>query len=60
MLILSRKRQEAILIALEGEFDKEDTIEIRIIEIDGYRVSVGIQAPKKYKIIREELTKKPS
>lgn len=55
MLILTRKRREAILIALEGKFNKEETIEIRIINIEGGRISIGIQAPDKYRIKREEL-----
>ena len=47
MLILSRKVGESFLIG--------DEVEIKVTEISGDRVKVGIEAPKDYKIIRKEL-----
>ena len=46
MLVLSRKAGESVMI---GE------IEVKITEVSGDRVKVGIQAPKEYKIMRKEL-----
>lgn len=47
MLILTRLIDEKIVI--------NDEIEISIVEIDGDKVKIGIDAPKKYKIMRKEL-----
>lgn len=47
MLVLSRKKDEAILIG--------DDIEIIITEVSEDRVKIGIKAPKNYKIFRKEL-----
>ncbi|MBE6845354.1 MAG: carbon storage regulator CsrA [Ruminococcus sp.] len=47
MLILSRKSGETLLINNE--------IEVKIIEINGDKVKIGIQAPKDVKILRQEL-----
>lgn len=47
MLILSRKCGESLLI------DQE--IEIRITEINGDRVKIGIEAPQSVKVVRKEL-----
>ncbi len=47
MLILTRKLNESIFIG--------DDISVTIIGIDGDRVSVGINAPKNLKILRNEL-----
>lgn len=52
MLVLSRKKNEAIVIkGVDGE--------IRIVVIEGERgrVRLGIDAPKGYLILREELIK---
>jgi carbon storage regulator len=55
MLVLTRKIREGIFIA-EGEITiGGEEILIRIINIEGDRVKVGIEAPAKYKIAREEL-----
>ena len=50
MLVLSRKRQEVVLIS--------DTISIRILDIIGDRVRLGIEAPKDVSIRRAELLEK--
>lgn len=47
LLILSRKKEEAVLIGRD--------IKIKVVEIEGDRVKIGIDAPKNLKILREEL-----
>jgi len=47
MLILSRKVDERIILG--------DDIKISIIEIRGDQVRIGIDAPKKVKVFREEV-----
>ncbi|GKV64864.1 MULTISPECIES: carbon storage regulator CsrA [unclassified Sporosarcina] len=47
MLVLSRKPNDTIQIA--------DNIEIRILEIKGDTVRIGIEAPKSVDILRGEL-----
>ena len=47
MLVLSRKEGEAIII--------NGNIEIKIIEISGDKIKVGIEAPHDIKILRSEL-----
>lgn len=47
MLILTRKAGEGILIG--------NDIVIKIFEIEGDRVKIGIDAPKSMKVLRQEL-----
>lgn len=47
MLILSRKMGESLIIG--------DNIEIRVTEIAGDKVKLGIEAPQDLKILRKEL-----
>ena len=47
MLVLSRKENETIQIG--------DDIEIRILEVKGDTVRIGIEAPKSVDILRGEL-----
>lgn len=47
MLALSRKKDEAIII--------NNDIEVKIIEIKGDQVKVGISAPKQIPIYRKEV-----
>lgn len=47
MLVLSRKLNDKIII--------NDNIVISIVEIDGDKVKLGIEAPKEYTIMRQEL-----
>jgi carbon storage regulator len=50
MLVLSRKKNEGIVIK-GGDGD----IRIVVIEVDKGKIRVGIEAPRGYTIIREEL-----
>ena len=50
MLVLSRKTQEAIVI--DGE------ITVRIVEIKGNTVRLGIDAPKEIPVHRSELVER--
>jgi len=47
MLVLSRKKNESIMIG--------DTIEIKIISIEGDQVRIGIEAPRKLDVYRKEI-----
>lgn len=50
MLVLTRKLDEEVVIG-----DKDDKIIIRILKVQGGKVSIGIQANKKWQIVRKEL-----
>ncbi len=50
MLVLSRKKNEGILIK-----GRDGDIRILAIEIDKGKIRLGIEAPKGYTIVREEL-----
>lgn len=50
MLVLSRKIGESINIA--------DNIEIKVIDIVGERIKIGIEAPKDLVILRSEIKEK--
>jgi carbon storage regulator len=50
MLVLSRKKNQGILI--QG---KEGDVRVVVIEADKGRLRLGIEAPRGYTIIREEL-----
>jgi carbon storage regulator len=52
MLVLSRKLDESIVI------DKRITV--RILEIRGGQIRLGIEAPKEIPVIRQELMKLPA
>ncbi|MDD5659888.1 MAG: carbon storage regulator CsrA [Actinomycetota bacterium] len=47
MLVLSRKLNESIVIA--------DNIRIKILDIKGDKVKIGILAPEDVKVLRDEL-----
>lgn len=49
MLVLTRKQNEGILIG--------NDIVVSVINIEGDKVRLGIDAPKNIKVIREELLK---
>lgn len=50
MLVLTRKPEEKIVIG-----DENDDIVITILKVQGGKVSIGIQADKKWQIVRKEL-----
>ena len=52
MLVLTRKKNEAIYVA--------DNVEIRVLEIRGGRVRLGIQAPREIPVTRSELLAIPN
>lgn len=58
MLVLTRKLREGIVVS-EGPVndpnDERIVLRFRIIEVRGDRVKIGIEAPEKYAIVREEL-----
>ena len=47
MLVLTRRANEAILLG--------DDIRITVLEVEGERVKIGIEAPQSLKILRSEL-----
>lgn len=47
MLVLTRRKGEALKIG--------ENIQIRILEVNGHQVRVGIEAPREIVILREEL-----
>ena len=47
MLVLTRREQEAIMIG--------DSIVVRVLEVRGDQVRLGIEAPKDVKVFREEV-----
>ncbi len=47
MLVLSRKKNESIMIG--------DTIEIKIIGVEGDLVRIGIEAPREVEVHRKEI-----
>lgn len=47
MLVLTRKKGEKIII--------DDNIEVTIVDIEGSKVKVGIEAPQSIEIHREEV-----
>ena len=47
MLVLSRKKNESIMIG--------DTIEIKIISVEGDQVKLGIEAPRNLDVYRKEI-----
>lgn len=49
MLVLTRKKGESIMIG--------DTIEVKIIAVEGDQVKLGIDAPRSVKVHRSEIYK---
>lgn len=47
MLVLTRKKEQTIRIG--------DDIVITVLKVQGEQVSIGIEAPRSYQIVREEL-----
>lgn len=51
MLVLSRKRDEKILLQLNGE----ESVELTVVRIDNNKVRLGFDASKDVTILRSEL-----
>lgn len=51
VLVLSRKLDQTIVI--------QDNITIRILDINGDRVKIGITAPRDVVVLRQELAEEP-
>ncbi len=51
MLVLTRKTGEAIHI--------DNEIVVTVLDIKGGRVRIGIDAPQRYRIVRQEIDKSP-
>jgi len=47
MLVLSRKKNESIMIG--------DTIEIKVIAVEGDTVRIGVEAPRNVEVFRKEI-----
>ncbi|MGN7469330.1 carbon storage regulator CsrA [Brevibacillus sp. SAFN-007a] len=47
MLVLARKKNESIMIG--------DSIEIKVISVDGDQVRIGIEAPRHMDVYRKEI-----
>ena len=47
MLVLTRKKDESIIIS--------DNISVKILDIDGDRVKLGVDAPKEVPVFRKEV-----
>lgn len=56
MLLLSRKQNEKITIMIPGM----ESIEITLLEKRGDKTVLGIDAPRKYEILRNEIIGTPS
>lgn len=55
MLVLSRKRDEKILLNVNGE-----RIELTVVRIDANKVRLGIEASDSVTILRSELLETPA
>lgn len=51
MLVLTRRKEDSILIG--------DNIVVKILEINGNQVKIGIDAPIEINIVRKEIVGKP-
>ena len=47
MLVLTRKKEQALMIG--------DNIEVRILDIQGDQIRLGVEAPKNVKVYRKEI-----
>lgn len=54
MLVLTRKNKESIYIEVKNEDGTKETIKIQVVGT-GKLVRLGIEAPKRFPIYREEL-----
>ncbi len=59
MLVLTRKNKESVFIKVKNSDGTEETIKIQVVGT-GKLVRLGIEAPKKFPIYREELLTQPA
>ena len=57
MLVLTRKNKESLYIKVKNDDGTNEVIKIQVVGI-GKHVRLGIEAPKKWPIYREELMEK--
>jgi carbon storage regulator len=55
MLVLSRKRDEQIVIGDEGANATYPKVVITIVDIRGDKVRIGVEAPKEITVHRQEV-----
>lgn len=55
MLILSRKEEQTIQIR---DTETNDLIVIKVIQVRHHTASIGVDAPRKYEILRGEILEK--
>jgi len=60
MLVLTRREGERIILSLSGDGGEQIEIAVSIHELRKGSVKVGIDAPKRVKIVREELVDEPA
>ncbi|MGF1579350.1 MAG: carbon storage regulator [Gemmataceae bacterium] len=53
MLVLSRKKDEQIVVTINGQL-----VYVRVLQIDGNKVRLGIEAPPEIAVHREEVWKR--
>ncbi len=53
MLVLSRKKDEQIVVTINGQL-----VRVRVLQIDGNKVRLGIDAPPEIAVHREEVWKR--
>ncbi len=53
MLVLSRKKDEQLVIRLG-----EETVLVRVLDVNGSRERIGITAPKSVAILRDEVARR--
>lgn len=55
MLVLTRKSGEAVVLETDGK-----EIVVRLLEISGSRVRLGVEAPREVTVLREEIAPQAS
>jgi len=53
MLVLSRKKEETIILVIDGQ-----NVEVQVLQVDGNKVRLGIRAPQNVVVHREEVWKR--
>lgn len=56
MLVLTRKPNQVLLLRVDNSTPRGDLeIRVKVLDIMGRRVAIGIEAPQNVHIIREEI-----